>query len=106
MRKKVQVTQKKCIHFCLKLESRQHIGEKEFKKINRLPKKERAEQRIATKVFNYWKGTSPLYVNELFFPSKNTYNTRSHMALEIPLKKKMTKVKRAFHLLGRLFGTY
>ena len=69
---------------------------KEFKKINRLPKKERAEQRIATKVFNYWKGTSPLYVNELFFPSKNTYNTRSHMALEIPLKKKWLRSKEHF----------
>ena len=33
------------------------------------------------------KGTSPVCANELFVPSKNTYNTRSHMALEIPLKK-------------------
>ena len=34
---------------------------KEFKKINWLPTKERVEQRIATKVFNYWKLTFPLY---------------------------------------------
>ena len=87
MRNKLQVTQNKCILFCLKLNSRQHIGTKEFKKINWLPTKERVEQRIATKVFNYWKGTSPLYVNELFVPSRNTYNTRSHISLEIPLKK-------------------
>ena len=60
---------------------------KKFKKINWLPTKERVEQRIATKVFNYWKGTSPLYVNELFGPSRGTYNTSSHMALEIPSKK-------------------
>ena len=70
MRNKLQVTQNKCIPFCLKLNSRQHIAAKEFKKINWLPAKERVEQRIATKAFNYWKGTSP----------------RSHMALEIPLK--------------------
>ena len=87
MRNKLQVTQNKCIHFCLKLSSRQHIGAKEFKKINWLRTKEIVEQRIATKVFNDRKGTSPLYVNEPFVPSRNTYNTRSHMALEIPLKK-------------------
>ena len=57
---------------------------KEFKNINRLPAKERLEQRIATKVFNFWKGSSPLYVNELFISSRNTYNTKSHMALEVP----------------------
>ena len=39
--------------FGLKLNSRQHIGAKEFKKINWLPTKERVEQRITTKAFNY-----------------------------------------------------
>ena len=87
MRSKLQVAQNICIRFYLKLNSRQHIGYKEFKKINWLLAKERVKQRIAAKVFNYWKGTSPLYVNELFVPSRNTFNTRSHMALEIPLKK-------------------
>ena len=87
MRNKLQVTKNKCIPFCLKLNSRQHIGAKEFKKINLLPIKERVEKCIATKVFSYWKRTFPLYVNELFVLSRNTYNTRSHMALEISLKK-------------------
>ena len=40
-----------------------YIGAKKCKKINWLPIKERVEQCIATKVFNYWKRTSPLYVN-------------------------------------------
>ena len=92
MRNKLQVTQNKCTRFCLKLNSRKHIGAKEFKKINWLPTKERVEQRLATKVFN-WKGTSPLYVSELFVPSRNTYNTRSYMALEIPLKKSNLRQK-------------
>ena len=51
MRNKLQVTQNKCIRFCLKLNSRLHIGAKEFKKINWIPTKERVEQRIATRVF-------------------------------------------------------
>ena len=28
IKKKIQVTQKKCVHFCLKLNSRHHIGAK------------------------------------------------------------------------------
>ena len=56
MRNKLHVTQNKCIRFYLKLNSEQNIGAKEFKKINWLPTKERAEQRIATKVFNCWRG--------------------------------------------------
>ena len=87
MRNKLQVTQNKCIRFCLKINSRQHIGAKEFKKVKWLPTKGRVEQLIVTKALNYWKGTSPLYVNELFVPSRNTYNTRSHLALETALKK-------------------
>ena len=87
IRNTLQVIQNKCISFCLKLDSRQHVGAKEFKEINSLPTKERVEQSVATKIFKYWKGISPLYVNEFFVSSKNTYNTRSHMALEIPLDK-------------------
>ena len=55
MRTKLQVTQNKCIRFCLKVNSRQHIEAKEFKKINWLSTKERVEQCISTNVFNYWK---------------------------------------------------
>ena len=69
------------------LNSRHHIGAKEFKGINWLPTRERVEQRIATKSFKYWKGTSSFHINEIFVPSRNTYKTRSHMALEIPLRK-------------------
>ena len=59
-KKIVQVTQNTFINFCLKLNSRHHIGDKEFKDIN--------------------------YVNELFVPSRNIYKIRSHMALLIHLR--------------------
>ena len=87
IRNKIQVTQNKCIRFCLKPNSGYHIEGKEFQEINWLPTKERVEQRVATNVFKYWNGTSPFYVNELFVFSRNIYKTRSHMALEIPLSK-------------------
>ena len=49
---------------------------KEFKKVNWLPTKERVEQRVATKAFEYWKGTSSFYANEIFLPSRYTYKAR------------------------------
>ena len=47
----MQVAQNKCIRFCLKLNSRHHIGVKEFKEITWIPTKERVAQRIAKKSF-------------------------------------------------------
>ena len=41
----------KCIRFYLKLNSRNHKGAKEIREINRLPTKERVEQRVTTNVF-------------------------------------------------------
>ena len=60
-----------------------NIGAKEFKKINWLPTKERVEQRIVTKFLITGRGLP----HELFVPSRNTYNAKWHMALEIPLNK-------------------
>ena len=87
IRKKIQFTQNKCIHVCLKLNSRHHKGAKELKEINWLPTKERVEQRVTKIAFKYWEGTSPFYVNKLFTASRSIYKTRSHIALEIPLRK-------------------
>ena len=33
----------------------------------------------------YWTGIAPYYLNDNFMPSLNNYNTRSQMALDIPL---------------------
>ena len=52
--------------FCLKLNSRHHIGAKEFKEVNWLLTQESEEQRVATKGFKSWKGTSPSYVDGSF----------------------------------------
>ena len=94
IRRKIHFTQNKYIRFCLKRNSRRHVGAKEFKEINWQPKKERVEQRVSTTLFKYWKGTSPFYVNELFVPSRNIYKNRSHMALEIALRKNNLSQKR------------
>ena len=36
-------------------------------------------------IFKYWKGTAPPYLNDMFMPSLNNYNTRSQIALVIRL---------------------
>ena len=37
LKKTLQITQNKCIHFCLKLDKMHHISEEDFKTINWLP---------------------------------------------------------------------
>ena len=66
---------------------RHHIKAKKYKEINLLLTKERVKQHFTKITFRYWKGTFPFYVNELFVPYRNTYKTRSYLALEIPLIK-------------------
>ena len=91
--------------FCLKLISREHIGIKEFKKVNSLPTKQRVQQRIATKGFNYWKSTFRLYLNEIYITVALICVTLGHIWFWRYLWKKISEVKRAFHLLDHLFGT-
>ena len=68
--------------------NRAHIGNYEFKKINWLPVEERVKQCFAVGAFKYWKDISPDYMNEVYFPVRNSYNTRrSNMALGKPLAK-------------------
>ena len=53
LKKKVQTSQNKCIRFCLNMGNRDHVGVKEFKKINWLPTKERFEQCILANIYNF-----------------------------------------------------
>ena len=74
-----QTTQNKCIQYCLDLPSRSHISATHFRK--------RVELSTATSVYKYWNRLAPSYFNDIFTPSLNRYNTRSQMALDIPLLK-------------------
>ena len=56
--KKTQVTQNRCICFCIKLNSRHYTEVKKLKEINWTPTKERVEQHIATNIFKHWKRAS------------------------------------------------
>ena len=86
-KKGVQTTQNKCIRYCLDLPSHSHISATHFRKINWLPVDLRVELCTATTVYKYWNQLAPSYFNDIFTPSLNRYNTRSQMALAIPLRK-------------------
>ena len=49
--KKIQISQNKCIRYCLKLDNRSHVGIAEFKKLNWLPTKERVYQCICVSIY-------------------------------------------------------
>ena len=49
--KKIQISQNKCIRYCLKLDNRAHVGVFEFKKLNWLPTKERVYQCICVSIY-------------------------------------------------------
>ena len=58
-------------------------------KKNWLSASERVECYIATIRFKYWNGTVPSHVNDMFNFSYNRYNTRSKVALYLPLTRQI-----------------
>ena len=99
LKTKLQIAQNKCIRFCLELPPRGHINPSHFRKINWLPVEHRVELCTSTTVFKYWKGIAPSYLNDMFMPSLNNYNTRSQMALDIPLCR-TNKGQKSMSFLG------
>ena len=73
--------QNKCIRFCLQLDSRGHIGIKEFEQINWHPVSERFYLCICSNTFKLFNGDCPLMGYELYDlykpPGKDQINTRS-----------------------------
>ena len=86
--KKIQISQNKCIRYCLKLDNRAHIGANEFKEINWLPTKERVSQCICVNIFKFFNNMAPDYTSEIFHPSHSRHNTRmSTYKLDLPFRK-------------------
>ena len=64
--KKVQVTQNKCIRFCLKLGKRHLISEEDFKAINWLPADQRVDQSLNFAVFIDVNNVCTSYMKDVF----------------------------------------
>ena len=68
--KKIQISQNKCIRYCLKLDNRAHIGANEFKEINWLPTRERVSQCICVNIFKFFNNMTPVYTSGTFILCK------------------------------------
>ena len=88
-KKKLQVTQNKCIRFCLQLGNMSHMGAAEFDKINWLPIDDRFNQCASSKVFKFFQEKCPSYMSEIFYPSGTSrIGTRtSYLKLIQPLRR-------------------
>ena len=66
MKKKIRITQNKCITFCLRLDKMHHISEEDLRLINWLPTSKRVDQCISTIKFKFVNSTCPYYLKEVF----------------------------------------
>ena len=89
LKSKLQILQNKCIRFCLNLNNRAHIEQKEFEKINWLPVNDRFKQVISSMSFKFCNNTSPPYMNDVFKPAgqPNTTTRASLLKLNQPLRR-------------------
>ena len=89
MKNKIQITQNKCIRYCLQLGKMTHISKNEFETLNWLPVKDRFNQSINSIVFKYFTKQCSSYLNEVFeWACPNNLRTRnSCLALICPFRK-------------------
>ena len=89
LKNKLQVTQNKCIRFCLQKHGRAHIGYEEFLDINWLPTLARVQQMVLCNVFNYFQKSCPVFIAKLFSPVNHvTRVTRSSVLRLLQPKRK------------------
>ena len=86
---RIQISQKKCIRFCLQLDKMTHISHKEFETLNWLPVTGRFSQFINSIVFKYVNDQCPNDLNEVFqtAPEKNIQTRGSFLMLKCPFRK-------------------
>ena len=100
MKNKIQITQNKCIQYCLQLGNMTHISKNEFETLNWLPVKDRFNQSINSIAFNYFTKQCPCYLNEVFELARpNNLRTRnSYLKLICPFRKINMGQNVLFHL--------
>jgi len=84
LRKRLQVSQNKCIRFCLNLNNRTSINKIKFNDINWLPVERRYEQCICTLIYKYFHNDVPEYISDMFNANVIKYNTRNPNMLKRP----------------------
>ena len=89
MKNKIQITQNKCIRYCLQLGKMTYISKNESETLNWLPFKGRFNQSKNSIVFKYFTKQCSSYLNEVFeWACPNNLRTRnSCLALICPFRK-------------------
>ena len=92
MKNKIQITQNKCIRYCLQLDKMTHFSKNKFGTLNRLPAKDRFNQSINSIVFKYFNNQCPGYLNEVFELAclNNLRRRNSYLKLICPFRKTNT----------------
>ena len=89
LKNKLQVTQNKCVRFCLQKQARTHISNEFFAEMNWLPVAARAQQMVLCIVFHFFQSSCPLFIAKLFSPvGRNSINTRSSLVRLMQPKRK------------------
>ena len=85
----MQITQNKCIRFCLKLDKMCHISEEDFKTNNWLPVDQRVQQSLNVAVFKYVDSACSYYMKEVFeYASQGRISSRNiYTRLKVPFHK-------------------
>ena len=102
-KKRFQITQNKCIRYCLDLPPSFHISTTHFRKINWVPVELRVGFCTATTVVKYCNQLTSSYFNEICTPSFNRCSTSSQMKLNITLLKTVLGQK-SISFLGPKYG--
>ena len=106
MKKKIQITQNKCIRFCPRLDKMHHISEEDFRLINWVPTSKRVYQCINTITFKFVKNTCPYYLKEIFEFAPHCKITQEISLLNLKfLFTRQTWGRKLFHSFVLLCGT-
>ena len=84
LKTKQQIIQSKCICFCLGLPPHGHANPSHLKK-KRLASAWTPSRTMHFHYCKYWTWIAPYCLSNILVPSVNNYNTRSQIALDIPL---------------------
>ena len=99
LKQRLQVSQNKCIRFCLNLNYRDRIDINRFREINWLPVSKRVEQCICTLIYKFFHKNVPKYIEDIFNVKTTKYNIRNPNMLTRPLCKNASGQK-AISFLG------
>ena len=101
LKKKLQVMQNKCIHFC-QLEKISTVSHKEIKDLNWLPVTNRFEQCVILIVFKFINSNCLYYLNEVFqFAPKGNISLRNNfLKLKKPFQNTNT-IQKALSFIGQ-----